>query len=498
MKWVGLTCVATSAAWIGLLAGCSPQHDGQQHGLTSESRLRVADAAEASGDRQTALSMYAAAANDAPNDTPTQLRSAEGLARNGGLEDASAVLTRRLKTTPHDADLQRTLGAIQVMAGEPARAIVTLSGVLAAKPNDTTALVNKAVALDILHKHDEAQGLYRTALLQSPDDLTISNDLALSLLLSGQREEARLTMLPFRDAPNLPERIRTNLGILDAANGHSAEARQLLGSRIGAGDLASLTQAISMQGAGFQPDAGRRIVSRGILTEPVSARAELLVARAAPLAVRAEPAAPQAELVAVHFEPTAARTRVVARMEPAGASAEPIARRDEPVVLHRPLQEQLAAHADLPVSPEPPLGVSRAAPPLQTVADAKPVPPSAVPVVLPVPRPSLPAVRAETAAARGAAMESRGPLQEDFIPQNVPAARVDVVAVPRSLVQEPLAPPEEAAVHADAPSQSHRPLQERVTQSPDPAVQRDTPTALLRPLQEQPTNIAGIAIGSAH
>ena len=86
MKWSGLTCVAASAAWIGLLAGCSPQRDGQARGLTSESRLRVADAAEASGDRQTALSMYAAAANDAPNDTPTQLHSAQGMARNGGLE----------------------------------------------------------------------------------------------------------------------------------------------------------------------------------------------------------------------------------------------------------------------------------------------------------------------------------------------------------------------------------------------------------------------------
>ena len=48
--------------------------------------------------------------------------------------------------------------------------------------------------------------------------------------------------------------MRINLGILDAAGGHAEEARQLLGSRIGAADLATLTQAI---GKGSETGVGQ-------------------------------------------------------------------------------------------------------------------------------------------------------------------------------------------------------------------------------------------------
>ena len=45
------------------------------------------------------------------------------------------------------------------------------------------------------------------------------NDLALSLMLSGHSDEARKVLLPFRDVANLPERVRINLGIVEAAGG---------------------------------------------------------------------------------------------------------------------------------------------------------------------------------------------------------------------------------------------------------------------------------------
>jgi Flp pilus assembly protein TadD len=357
--------VATAASWIALLAGCAPQPAGQPTALTSGSRLRVADAAEASGDRQTALAMYAAAANETSNDTPTQLRSAEGLARNGDVKDATTILIRRLKATPHDADLMRTLGAVQVMAGQARQAITTLSEVLATKPNDQQALVNEGVALDILHKHDEAQGLYRKALALLPGDVTISNDLALSLMLSGHPDEARLTMLPFRDATDLPERVKTNLGILDAATGHAAEARQALGSRIGSDDLSSLTQAISMQGGSFRPDAGGRVVSRGPLAESDGARVGQAAGRFEPTASDAEPAAAHPASAASHIPagrvgtlppavnaqpvPLSAATAAVtatsqpeASVAPAPGVAAPAAHKDVLAQAHRPLNKEAA------------------------------------------------------------------------------------------------------------------------------------------------------------
>jgi len=144
-----------------------------------------------------------------------------------------------------------------VMTGKPQDALQTLSGVLASKPDDVSALADKAVALDILRRHDEAQALYRQALGLSPRDATISNDLALSLLLSGQAAAGAQVLAPFRESVGLPERIRTNLGIMDAASGRADDAHALLGTHIDQADLAKLTEAIS-RGAPGQP--------RGVIT----------------------------------------------------------------------------------------------------------------------------------------------------------------------------------------------------------------------------------------
>lgn len=507
MKRLGLNCVAVSAAWIGLLAGCAP-HQNAEHGLTAESRLRVADAAEVSGDKQTARSMYAAAANDSPNDTQTQLRSAEGLARNGGLDDAAALLARRLKTTPHDPELLRTLGAIQIMSGEPGRAILTLSDVLEAKPDDAKALVNKAVALDILHKHDEAQALYRKAATLLPDDMTIANDLALSLLLSGQRDAARLTLLPFRDARELPERVKTNIGILDAATGHPVEAGQMLSSRIASADLASLTQAISMQGGSFQPDSGRRIVSRGVLTEPVVPYAEPVAGRAAPsigyiapAAPRVQPAVPRAEPVVLQAAPRIPPAGIPA--EPAAPRAEPVVvraapvvtpagsppSRGEPAVIRRPLQEQTGPHAVSAVSREE-AGTPRteSPTPLPASAEAKL---RDVPVVSPKAPPALPPTRAEVAARNGE-MPTQAPVREDLVPSSVRATRVDAATSPRSMSQEPVATLADPAVSTEAAVRARRPLQEQVTRPTQPMSQSDIPAISNRPVQELSAGVAKV------
>jgi Flp pilus assembly protein TadD len=249
----GLNFALASVCACWLLGGCVARPDhGPDHALIPSSRLNVAEAAEDAGDRQIAGSMYLAAADEASLDAAVQVRSAEGLARIGRLDDAQTLLERRLDSGMKDPNLLRTLGALQVMTGKPVQALQTLSAILSGNPKDIRALVDKAVALDILLRHEEAQGLYRQALALSPDDATISSDLALSLTLSGRVAEAERVLAPYRGNAGLPERIKINLGIVAAASGHPADAEALLGSRIGAADLATLTQAIN-RGAEGQP-----------------------------------------------------------------------------------------------------------------------------------------------------------------------------------------------------------------------------------------------------
>ncbi|MEJ0020210.1 MAG: tetratricopeptide repeat protein [Acetobacteraceae bacterium] len=241
---------ALPLALSGWLAACAAPGGDRANGagMNGETRLRVAEAAEGSGDRDLAVSMYTMAANEAPSDAALQLRCAEGLARNGKLDEAGTLLKRRLRESGRRPDLLGALGSIQVLAGQPAQAEATFSEVLASRPDDVRALVNKGVALDLLRRHNEAQDLYRKALALAPRDPAISNDLALSLLLSGRIEEARQALAPFRDDASLPARIRINLGILEAARGNGAEAQRLLEGSLTPTDLAMLTHAIETGG----------------------------------------------------------------------------------------------------------------------------------------------------------------------------------------------------------------------------------------------------------
>jgi Flp pilus assembly protein TadD len=235
-------------ALAGLLGACGAQQsDKGEAGLNVDARMRVALAAEEAGNRGLAVEQYAAAANQAAGDALVQVRCAEGMARNGQVNQAMTLLHARLRADPRQPDLLATLGAIQVLAGEPTEAVQTLTAVLRQRPADLRVLTDLAVAFDLLHQHAEAQVLYRKALAVAPDDVAIRNDLALSLLLSGQPEQARALLLPFRDETDLPSRIRTNLGIAEAASGHMGDADHLLHGQIDNAGISVLTQAIGQQ-----------------------------------------------------------------------------------------------------------------------------------------------------------------------------------------------------------------------------------------------------------
>ena len=216
--------------------------------MNAEARLRVAEAAERSGDHELAVSMYAVAAGDAAHDDAVLLRSVEGLSRGGRLEEAAALLKRRLREGGRSLEVLQTLGSILVLEGQAPQAEAMFGEVLAARPRDVRALTNKAIALDLQRRHAEAQTLYHVALGQAPGDPIISNDLALSLLLSGRVAEARQVLRPFQDSEQLPERVRINLGILEAAGGNGIEAQRLLAGSVTPTDLAMLTHAIATVG----------------------------------------------------------------------------------------------------------------------------------------------------------------------------------------------------------------------------------------------------------
>ncbi len=210
----------------GLLA-CGTNNQASETGspgLSPESRLSVAEAAEAAGDQDLALSMYVSAATNAPSDVPLQLRAADALARHGQFAQAQQLLHTALAKSPNQRDLTRGLGLIYLVSGNAAPAIEQFDKLLAGDSRDVNALADKGIALDLLHQHAEAQALYRQALQMQPNDSGIANDLALSLMLEGRLKEAQAVLEPFGSA-DAPPRLLTNLAILRAANDPGAHAQ---------------------------------------------------------------------------------------------------------------------------------------------------------------------------------------------------------------------------------------------------------------------------------
>ena len=229
------------------LMACAPVDIRRKPTLSTEARLQVAQAADASGDSDLAISMYTAAAAAEPTNITLQLRCADALARSGKTKQARQMLTERLRSRPGQPDLTRALALIDLIAGQPAQAIAGLDRILASNPGDVRALVDKAVALDLLGQHRAAQAIYSQVLATVPNDPAATNDLAVSLMLEGRTRQALDTLAPLQDADDAPQRLKVNLGILYAATGNVERSQQLLGDRISDGDLSALTRALATE-----------------------------------------------------------------------------------------------------------------------------------------------------------------------------------------------------------------------------------------------------------
>jgi Flp pilus assembly protein TadD len=224
--------VARLAIVCCLLSACGGETTHKSGSIKPEQRFDIARAAETSGNFGLARDMYIAAAAETEGDRTMQLRAAEGLLRIGAPGDAIPVLRDVLKRSPGDQDVRRALGKSQIMNGAPADGVDTLTVVLAARPDDDIARINKAVALDMLHRYAEAQPLYRVALARNPLDTEAANDLALSLMLSGQAAEAKAVLAPFRGRGDLPERLRTTIGLVDGAAGSAGTSSSPAASEV--------------------------------------------------------------------------------------------------------------------------------------------------------------------------------------------------------------------------------------------------------------------------
>lgn len=209
---------------IGLLAGCTAPATTGTRDYDGGSRLRVAAAAENSGQFDVALSLYASAAAAEPGRADIQARFAAALARSGNIAQADQVLAKASERQPDDPVLLLQLGRLRLRTGAAEEALAIFGRLLAVAPRQAEAWDLQGVSLDLLGRQAEAERSYRRALALAPDDIATANNLALSLLLAGKAPEALAMLEVLASRAATQPRVAANLAIARAAVGHPAQA----------------------------------------------------------------------------------------------------------------------------------------------------------------------------------------------------------------------------------------------------------------------------------
>lgn len=229
--------------WLALLSalalgGCASRGDGPTTGRLG---LGLADSALAGGAPGLALQVSKAVLAHDPNDVPALLRRGDAYHQLGNDAGAAASYRRAAMLQPRSVPALMGLGRVALVS-DPAQASARFSEVLLLDPGNQAALSDRGVASDLEGLHAEAQADYRrviAAAMSAPGrDVTdgadsgalaaTEVDLAVSLAISGQADEAVRILQPIAASPNATPRVRQDLAMALTLDNRVDEAARLL------------------------------------------------------------------------------------------------------------------------------------------------------------------------------------------------------------------------------------------------------------------------------
>jgi len=189
--------------------------------------LRLARAARAVKDFPAAINLYKSVIAADPADTDTVVEMGLTELEAGQVDDAIATFQAVPATSKSQFAAQLALERVYLMQSQPVRALDYANKAVALDARSPAALVGRGVALDLLARHPQAQASYRSALAIMPDDVPARSNLALSLAMSGEFDEAIAIMVPLARAPSATPRLRQNLALIYGLKGDMTAARAL-------------------------------------------------------------------------------------------------------------------------------------------------------------------------------------------------------------------------------------------------------------------------------
>jgi Flp pilus assembly protein TadD len=165
--------------------------------------------------------------------------------------------------------LRAELGKALVASGQTTEAIASLTETSVIIPDDWEVLSALGIAYDLNSDPENAHISYRKALAISPNNISVINNLALSLALSGAIDEGIDLLVRAAALPDAVAHIRQNLALMYAMQGDLDRA-QALAKRDLPPEMVehnvSFYQALGATGSG---DLAASIEDMGLMASPV-------------------------------------------------------------------------------------------------------------------------------------------------------------------------------------------------------------------------------------
>ena len=174
-----------------------------------------------------AVSYYQTLLNRDPNDLDALLGLTRNLRYVGSAGQAVHLLEKGLIEHPENVAMRAELGKALVASGRMADAIASLHETIELSPAEWEVHSALGIAYDLLDNPAKAQENYRKALEISPGNVSVINNLALSVALSGRIDEGISMLEQASMRPSATPHIRQNLALMYAMNGDLTRARQL-------------------------------------------------------------------------------------------------------------------------------------------------------------------------------------------------------------------------------------------------------------------------------
>lgn len=207
----------------------------------SGSLSRLGDFLNTRGDRATAIALYQRAAMQT-DDVVELVQIARALRTAGAPKDAITTLRRATSLHPTNAYALGELGTLLLADGQIAGAVETLQRAATHANNrhkpKTFGLLG--VAYELGGQHEKAHAALREGLAIDPGNLDLLSNLALSLSLSKQHDEAVTTVKHFPGAPDAKPKHYRNMVLVLALAGMEKEAAEKGMSLIGPTETARL------------------------------------------------------------------------------------------------------------------------------------------------------------------------------------------------------------------------------------------------------------------